>query len=84
LQTHEHRGLVAGVKPYRIPDGAREEGDGVLSDKKPLIFQPMLKTMLSPYAWVHLSIGTPGGRPPTKKEIERLKRHIDSWLKDWD
>lgn len=83
MQQDKHRGFIAGVKPNRIPDGEGKEGDGVLSHQKPVIFQPMLRTMLSRYAWVSLSIGTPGGRPPTKKEIEGLKRYLDLWLKDW-
>jgi hypothetical protein len=84
MQPNKLGGLVTRVESHRISNGEGEKGDGVLSNRKPLIFQPMLKTMLSRYGWVHLSIGTPGGRPPTKKEIEALKRQIDLWIKDWD
>ena len=33
MQQDEHRGLVAGVKPNWLPDGAREAGDGLLRNQ---------------------------------------------------
>ena len=33
MQQNQYRGLVAGVKPNRIPDGESKEGDGLLRNQ---------------------------------------------------